>query len=138
MENETEQLDIRPLLLKRFVWDIFPHDFDAIREVQQQLGLVPDGAEGAKVEHELSDKRLNRVGPLDSTLRTLSDVAAEVVGRSVLAPVAANSGELEVPDGFYESFRRQNGEIIRDSALAIIAHLLDTGVLEYGQKVRDV
>lgn len=139
MEHETELLDMRPLLLKRFVWDIFPHDdFEVIGEVQKQLGLVPDHDDGLEVEHEASDTRMNRVAPLSNALRTLSSLAAEVVGAYVGAAIGDDDedDESEVPEDFLEVFNRQNAEIIYDSAYAIVSHLMATGVLEYGKKVR--
>lgn len=138
MENEIERLDPRPLLLKRFVWDIFPHQADLVRDAQGKLGLVPDHADGIEVEHDASDTRINRVAPLISVLETLSGYAAEVVGLYLLAMFegAADDQDFEVPDGFRETFARQNGEVIFDSTYAILCHLLDTGVLAYGEKVR--
>lgn len=142
MENDTELLDMRPLLLKRFVWDIFPHDdIEVIGEAQRQLGLVPDHDDGLDVEHEASDTRLNRVAPLSNALRTLSALAAEVIGAYVETcdehdETCAEHDETEVPAESLEVFNRQNAEIINDAAYAIICHLMDTGVLEYGKKVR--
>jgi hypothetical protein len=138
MENETEpRLDPRPLLLKRMVWDVFPHDADVVREVQSRLGLVPDGAEGLEVEHRASDTRINRVAPLGNALETLSGYAAEVMGQYLVAVLESHSDdEVELPEGFHDAFATQNSEIIYDSTYAIICHLMDTGVLAYGPKVR--
>lgn len=136
MENETEKLDMRPLLLKRFVWDVFPHDIDAVREAQQNLGLVPDGEGGMEIEHDASDTRVLRVAPLRSTLRTLSGLVAEVVGLNIMTFIREEAEELEIPEGFTESFANQNSEIIYESSYAILCHLMDTGVLSYGEKVR--
>lgn len=139
MENETEQrLDPRPLLLKRMVWDIFPHDPDVVRDVQIKLGLVPDADGGLDVEHDASDTRINRVAPLSIALKQLTGYAAEVIGQYLILMLAsaAEDGEVEVPEGFHESFANQNREIIFESTYAILCHLMDTGVLTYGPKVR--
>lgn len=138
MGHETGQLDMRPLLMKRFVWDTFPHDFDVITQVQRQLGLVPDGEDGMEVEHEASDVRINRVAPLSLTLRTLSGVGASVVALYVLAQMQARLApdeEMEIPEGFVEGFTAQNAEVIYDSTYAILCHLMDTGVIAYGAKL---
>jgi hypothetical protein len=138
MENETEpRLDPRPLLLKRLVWDVFPHDADVVKEIQTRLGLVPDGDDGLEVEHRASDTRINRVAPLGDTLETLSGYAAEVMGQYLVAVLEHHTdGEVETPEGFHEAFAQQNGEIIYDSTYAIICHLMDKGILVYGPKVR--
>lgn len=136
MGNETE-LDMRPLILKRLIWDIYPHDIDLVRDVQSKLGLVPDTDDGMELEHEASDVRINRAAPLTDTIETLSEYAAEVMGHYLVAMVSAHAGgDVEVPDDFYEGFARQNGQVIYESTYAILCHLLATGVLEYGKKVR--
>lgn len=140
MANETElPLDPRPLMLKRMVWDIFPHDTDVVREVQRQLGLVPDQPDGLEMEHDASDTRINRVAPMSKALETLSEYAAGVIGYYLLAVLEASADDgddIEVPEGFLKSMYHQNSEIIFESAYAIISHLMDTGVLAYGEKVR--
>jgi hypothetical protein len=131
MGHETGQLDIRPLILKRMIWDIFPHEWDAVKEAQCRLGLVPDTEEGMEFGHGESDTRINRAAPMSHTLKVLSSYAAEVVS----AYACDGVNEEDIPDGFSDGFLRQNAAIIFDSTYAILAHLLDTGVLEYGKKV---
>jgi hypothetical protein len=139
MENETELLDPRPLLLKRMIWDIFPHDPDLIRVAQAGLGLVPDGDEGLDVEHEMSDARIRRAAPLAETLRTLSGYAAEVIRQYLIACMDARAFEegpsVEIPVEFLDGLAEQNADIIFDSAYAILASLLESGVLVYGREV---
>lgn len=135
MENTPELLDLRPLLLKRFTWDIFPHDFELIAEVHSQLGLFPDNEDGMTVEHTASDARVNRVRPLGDALSTLSGLAAEVVGHYMVRVMEDEDDDTEVPEGFYESFASQNTAVIYEGAYSIIAHLMDKGVLVYGSKV---
>lgn len=137
MGNETE-LDLRPLLLRRFAWDIFPHDFDLLKEIQGKLGLVPDDDDGMEVEHAASDIRINRVAPLSDTLQTLSGIAAEVMAQYLCVCVEddADEEDIHIPGDVIVAFETQNTEVINDGATAIISHLLDTGVLVYGPKVR--
>lgn len=127
--------DPEPLILKRFTWDICSHDPGIVRAVQAQLGLTPDTPGGSSVEHAASDTRLNALNPLDGTLRTLSASAARVAGRWLIASVAGR-GDGDLPDGFDESFRAQNEEIVYGASCAIIAHLMDTGVLAWGEKAK--
>lgn len=138
MGNEADQkLDPRPLMLKRMVWDIYLHDPEVIRAAQQKLGLVPDSEGGMDHEHELSDTRINRTAPLRPVLHTLAGYAAEIMCHYMVSQMEDQAGDtLEVPHGFFDAFAAQNAEVIYESAFAIICHLLDTGVLEYGAKVR--
>lgn len=133
MANETELLDPRPLLIKRLIWDVFPHDTDLVREVQEKLGLVPDDIDGLAVEHDASDTRINRAAPLDPALRVMSQIVSEVVSLYVLAGLE----HADVPDDFQETFGQQNVYIIYEGVHAIVCHLLDTGALAYGEKVRE-
>lgn len=136
MENETE-LDPRPLLLKRMTWDIFPHDYGVIREVQGKLGLVPDHDEGLDVEHAASDARVNKLAPLQETLDILAEFAGEVMAQYlVLSITGKTESDVEVPDEIIEAFEEQNAEVLSEGVFAIISHLMDTGILEYGAKIR--
>lgn len=129
--------DPEPLILKRMTWDIFPHDPDLIRAAQAQLGLVPDTPDGLDVEHDASDTRLNNLNPLSDVLRTLSASAARVAGRYLITSACQQAGTgIDLPDGFHESFAAQNEELIYDASYAIIAHLMDTGVLAWGEEAR--
>jgi hypothetical protein len=138
MENEAElSPDPRPLVLKRLAWDVFPHDYDAIREVQGRLGLVPDDDEGMDVEHAASDARVNRIAPLQETLDVLSEFAGEVLAHYMLLTVSAEAGDgVEVPQEIIDVFQEQNAEVLSEGVSAIVSHLMDTGILEYGAKIK--
>lgn len=137
METATERLDPRPQLLRRMVWDIFPHDPELVRDAQVKLGLIPDGDDGMEAEHSASDTRMNRVAPLDQALELLAEYAAEVMGQFMVAVLESNAGcEVELPEDFHESFANQNSQVIHSSTYAILCHLMDKGVLVYGEKVR--
>lgn len=136
MEHETGQPDMRALLLRKLAWDVFPHDNDIVREVQQQLGLVPSDEDGLDFEHDQSDTRINRLAPLAPALRNLSRLAAEVTGLYMIFVMEAHAdAELEIPEEFLEGFTQQNTEIIFESVHSILCHLLDVGALAYGEKV---
>jgi hypothetical protein len=140
MENEPElsPLDPRPLVIKRMVWDIFPHDYDLIREVQGKLGLVPDHDEGLDVEHAASDTRVNKIVPLQETIDILSGFAGEVLAQYLVLCIKAQTEnpDIEVPGDVIEAFEVQNAEVLSEGVFAIVSHLMDTGVLAYGEKIR--
>jgi hypothetical protein len=137
MESETGQPDFRVLLLRNFIWDIFPHDNDIVKGVQQQLGLVPSADDGLDVEHDQSDMRINRAAPLEVAIRNLSVLASHVIGVHMIYCLEVKAGhEVEVPEGFLDGFSKQNKEIIYGGTHAIICHLLDTGALTLGKPAR--
>lgn len=137
MESETGQPDLRVLLLRNIIWDVFPHDNDIVRKAQQQLGLVPSADDGLDMEHSQSDVRVNRVAPLDRAIGNLSALAARVLGVYMIHRLEAKAGhEVDVPEGFLEGFAKQNTEVVYEGTHAIICHLLDTGALTLGQPAR--
>jgi hypothetical protein len=135
MDDEIEMVDGRPLFLKRMIWDIFPHDAD-ITEVQRRLGLLPDQPDGLEMAHAESDARIDTVRPLIRASSMLSAYIAEVVGVYLVMTMEGQAGrKLELPDGFYESFAEQNQEAIFLGSMALIAHMIDAGVLTYASDI---
>lgn len=132
MENQ-DVLDPRPHVLKKLIWDVFPHCAD-IAGAQRRLGLVPDTEDGMEFDHADADVRLSRVEPLEDTASVLTHYIAEVMGVYMLMSVEASTGEEmpELPDGFTEAFAAQNHEIIYLGALSLISHLMDEEILVYG------
>lgn len=132
---EPEPLDPRPLILKKMIWDVFPHDAD-ISDAQKRLGLSVDSADGLEIEHRASDTRLLRVEPLTQVAAILSGYIAEVMGVYLVTTLEQETGEpVETPEGFLEAFAAQNHEVLYLGSTALISHLMDVGVLEYGKKV---
>lgn len=132
-----DDFDPRPYIIRNFIWDMFPHNMD-MAKIQASMGLVPSDDDGLDVEHEQSDTRGNRAAPLASTLTKLSGYAAEVAGELAVAYMENKHGEaFNPPPGFKEAFAQQNAQIIDVATSAIFAHLLDTGVIEYGKALRN-
>lgn len=138
MKTAESYPDPRPLVLKRMIWDVFPHDYSAIGEAQGYLGLVPDEAEGMEVEHDASDLRIARMMPLHVPIGTLSDLAGSVVACYVIQHCQAEFGDDEdvLPPEVVAQFEAQTSEVIAHGAYAVISHLMDTGVLAYSDKFR--
>lgn len=135
MADEIEQVDARPLFLKRIIWDVFPHDAD-IAEVQRRLGLVPDQPDGLEMAHKESDARIAKVAPLIKAASLLTHYIAEVMGVYLVMGLEAHHGtRVELPEGFYESFAEQNQETIFLGGMALIAHMIDAEVLTYDKDI---
>lgn len=130
-EPPAEVINLKPLLLKKFVWDIFPHDAD-IQAVLLSLGLMPDGEEGQKIEHAASDERLRKVAPMYKALKILSGIMGEAMTAYLMHLLEENGGALaEMPEGFRDVMTAQNGEVIYAGSIAMIAHMIDYEVLTY-------
>lgn len=130
-EPPAEVINLKPLLLKKFVWDIFPHDAD-IQAVLLSLGLLPDGDEGEKVERAASDARLRKVAPMYKALEILSRIMGEAMTAYLMHLLEENGGALaEMPEGFREVMTNQNAEVIYSGSIAMIAHMIDYDVLTY-------
>ena len=134
---EQDALDPRPLLMKRMMWDLLPHDDDVIREAYRLLGLTPDSDGGMSSEHEASHARLELADALVPALRDLSGFASEIIVGYYLSDEddedededACESGcECGGATGHY-------AEVIFDACFMILCQLLETGVLAYGRKV---
>jgi hypothetical protein len=136
MADEIEMVDARPLFLKRMIWDIFSHDSD-IAEVQRRLGLVPDQPDGLEMAHAESDARIAMIQPLIRPSSLLTHYIAEVMGVYLVMSLEAHAGRsVELPDDFYESFAEQNQETIFLGSMALIAHMMDAGVLAYASDIK--
>lgn len=134
-EESPEVINLKPLLLKRFVWDIFPHKAD-IQAVYQSLGLMPDGEEGTKIEHAASDDRLAKVAPMYKALEILSRIMGEAITAYLLHLLEENGGALsEMPEWFRETMNNQNAEVIYSGSIAMIAHMIDYDVLAFTPEV---
>lgn len=130
---EQYLLDPRPLLIKRMMWDLLPHDDDVIRGAYRSLGLTPDSDGGMDSEHEASHVRLDLADALVPALRDLSGFAAEIIVQCFLSEEdeddECESGcECGGATGHYS-------EVVFDACHMILCQLLETGVLAYGRKV---
>jgi hypothetical protein len=133
--SEEEAVNLKPLLLKKFVWDIFPHEAD-IPAVLLSLGLVPDGEEGQAVEHAASDARLTKVAPMFKAVEILSGVMAEAMTAYLMHLLEKNGRDLaDLPEEFREIMTGQNTEVIFQSTIAMIAHMMDYEVLTYTEEL---
>lgn len=135
MEQDTSLGTARPLLMKQLTWDILPHDARRIRAVQARLGLPPDTCDGAEFEHDRSDIRLGAAVPLEPALELLSGMAAEVFTAYLANILEDDDGDPGITAQAAAAFTAEVTPLVCDSALALIALLLDSGVLAYSQGI---
>lgn len=123
VEVEFQELSAE-MLIKRFLWDIVPDD--EIPGLIPLIGLVPDSPDVADMESRGSRERLSEVAPIVPLL----DLFAQLVSGITSSAILVNSGENVNPD-VAVALTQQHRQVIRASAVAIIATLLDLRVLSY-------
>lgn len=123
--TEVEFQEISPeMLVKRFLWDIVPDE--DIPSLVPLIGLVPDSPDVADMESRGSRERLAEVVPIVP----LVDLFAQLVSGITSSAILVDSGENVEPD-VAVALTQQHRQIIRASAVAIIANLIDLRVLSY-------
>lgn len=117
------------MLAKRLLWDIIPDE--DIPQFVPLMGLVPDSPDVAELEQEASHARLAAVAPLLYLLEHFAPLASGITSSAILV----NSGE-RLSEELARSLFLQHRQIILASSVAIIANLLDMGVLTYSDGVQ--
>lgn len=123
-----DEYDEVSLLARKMVWDILP--CDEVEELFPALGLMPSGEDVADMEHEESHERLEAVKPLSDFIEVYAAVAADVMTKAFVASVAE-----DIPPAHEAIFREQNQMLLSAGVIAVIAQLLDTGKLQYGEDI---
>ncbi len=139
MDTEQTVIDWRRPTIADFIWDMFPHQLasDDYRRIQDSLGLIPSDDDGLDLLHAEADKRKAKMEPIQTKLDQMSGWAAEVVVEYAFRSAQAHGAELPVlPPEIRAMFNTQNTNVIQMAATAIVANLIDTGVLAYGEKVK--
>lgn len=139
MEETEQKIDWRRPTIADFIWDMFPHQLagDDYRRIQDSLGLVPSDDDGLTLLHDLADKRKMKVAPIQDKLDLLSGWAAEVIVEYAFRSVQARGADLpELPAEIRMAFNAQNTNVLQMGVAAIVANLIDTGVLAYGEKAK--
>lgn len=114
-------VDTIPYLKKKLVHDILP--CDDWRRFMAGNGLIPASEDVETMEHAASHMRLNQLTPIISSIRTLSSLAGEVVGRSILEDQGMGSDERAL-----ESYRK----VAMVSADVVIANLIEMNLIHIG------
>lgn len=96
-------------------------DYD---EVCQLLGLVPAGPDVDEIEHYQSHARIEKFMPVAEEALSHADVAARVLHRLTRMGECAENGDERSLAMFHF--------VTRTACTAVIAHLLQKGILEIG------
>jgi hypothetical protein len=138
MEQETDQkIDRRPLVIGDLIWDMFPHHLEGTdyRNIQNALGLLPSDDDGLDILHKMSDKRKAVLSPIMPKLDELSGYAAEVVVEYAFRSLQARGADItEVPAEIRQVFNYQNTQILELALPAVLAHLIESGMLALTEK----
>lgn len=118
-------VDISKLYARNMVWDLLPCDQANI--FLPKMGLTAASEEGFETEHAASHRRINRLLPMADVLSVTTGIAGQIVGRAILD----SQGE-DVGTGEDHPHLEHYSAVIHQGAVAIIANLIDQGVLRIG------
>ena len=87
------------------------------------------------MEHQESHKRMSLVAPLEHSISEFGVLLGDILGAHIRMTSPDDVKERITNESIAE-FNAQSAEIIRISALAIIAQLINSEVLVYGEQIR--
>ena len=118
-------------LLKRFVWDVSPCQI--AKQVVEHLGLTKASEEVEDMEHREAHVRLNGAGPIEPVVKAFSGFTAQVIQGAMIVEHGADSEtEAEMQEHLL-----QVQAVVYQSAISIIAELLDIGLLKMPNIARE-
>lgn len=132
IEEELDPIDLRPLHIRRFSWDILP--CGSAQSIQAKMGLVPSTTEAAELEHVESHARMQMVSLIEPAITQFSRIVSEVLSKYIV-DIASDAVKDAMNDEMSEKLIAQNAEMVRVGTLSICASLMDTGVIGYTKKV---
>jgi hypothetical protein len=124
MEDDSPYFDHGPLTRRELAFDLLPHD--EVREIMPRLGLDNADPEMFNLEHMDSHARLRKVDPIMPLVQVFSGLIAQTFNQAYLTQSEAQG---DISREKREAFNRQNFAIIQSAAIAILAQLLQLGVI---------
>lgn len=118
--TDVEGIDARPLLTRRMAWDMLPHYLTPA--VLKRLGMVPPDDDSQELEHKDSHRRLDPLLEIEDQLVPVLAVAKQVLCGAMLTD---QEDDCEQP-----LTEEAVGEIVRASCVGILAHLVNTQVVQ--------
>jgi hypothetical protein len=125
----NQATDITPAIQQRLAWDIVP--CEEVQDIWRYLDLIPPSEDVAEVAHAESHNRLDTLMPIAIVGEIYITLAAEIVSKVMLKHYEDQHGE-QPTDVEQSVMAAQNHEVIRGSVFPIIAHLMETGMLQLG------
>jgi hypothetical protein len=130
-EEEVPQVDIftPQMLAKRLLWDSVPcADVDKMIPL---MNLVADSPEVREMEHRASHARRNKLLPLAELLDILTPLVSGITASAMLV----NSGADIDAEGA-AVLQRHHAYVVQTGVLALLANLLDMGIITYTDGVQ--
>lgn len=124
---DADEIDLTPMLLRRFAWDTMP--CNEVADLLPALGLTCGTDEGTHYDHADSHHRMSHVLPLEPYFTRFAEILGVVFATAMAQTAGVDLGEDSV------KFAEQNAEVVRAGARAIVAQFIETGVLVYGPRV---
>jgi hypothetical protein len=129
----SEAIDLVPLIRQQFAEDMLPADHD----YWDVLELVRPSEEVRDLTKEESSKRLQMVIPLQNFIEIYSILCADIISEVMYKNLLKQEESEDVPEDYVKAWHKttitQNREIVRGSVYPIIAHMIQSGTLVYGQ-----
>uniref|UniRef100_A0AAU3I5R7 Uncharacterized protein n=1 Tax=Streptomyces sp. NBC_01393 TaxID=2903851 RepID=A0AAU3I5R7_9ACTN len=131
----TEEDDLRvdiftpQMLTKRMAWDIVP--CTEVEALLPLMGLTPDSKDVSDMEHSASHARIDALAPLKEMLALLIPIVSGITASAMLV----NSGK-SVDEETAAILQRHHSVVVRAGVVAVLANLLDMGIISYADGVQ--
>jgi hypothetical protein len=117
------------MLTKRLAWDIVP--CSEVERLIPLMGLTPDSPDVSDMEHRASHDRIDALEPMREMLALLIPIVSGVTASAMLV----NSGN-PVDEETAAVLQRHHSVVVRAGVVAILANLLDMGIISYADGVQ--
>jgi hypothetical protein len=130
-EEDDLQVDLYTpqMLTKRLAWDIVP--CGEVEGLIPLMGLTPDSKDVSDMEHAASHDRIDALTPLKEMLALLIPIVSGITASAMLV----NSGK-SVDEETAALLQRHHSVVVRAGVVAVLANLLDMGIIEYANGVQ--
>jgi hypothetical protein len=111
--------------------------------MQDRLGLVPSSLDTLALEREESNNRIALVKPLSDTLTAMAGYSSEAIAEYFLMKIDSvidedDEDDEEIPiDMIRKTLVAQNKQVIVTAVHTIVSHLVQSGVLEFGEGIHE-
>lgn len=120
-----EQVDMTAVLTRRFAWDTT--ECSLVPDLLVALGLTLGSDEGMDRDHKESHQRMHSVYPLEGQIQAYSHVLGAVLTKAISV-----IQEVDLCEEHEAGFAGQNTELIAAAVRAVLAHLMNLGIIQYG------